>query len=283
MEVVVSIGYQDKDNFFVSGTGVIIAPHLIITARHVIEDFINQFTNVRLEKNMKTGKENETIDHVNIFAAQYAENGNKIYVWRAYEIYFCLQSDIAFLYVLSANNESADYSWKKCKIDLNLPSVGARIVGFGFHNSTSKISVGEQGTSLHWDNSAATTIGKVVEIFPERRDSVRLNFPCFQTDAQFEGGMSGGPVFNEEGSLCGLICDSFPATNEFPEHVSYVTLLWPAMITQLKIPYPELLDKIPYPALLLAQMDAISAVGWEKISLQNVRGGSWFDSIAVSL
>jgi hypothetical protein len=55
------------------------------------------------------------------------------------------------------------------------------------------------------------------------------------------------------------------------------------MITQLKIPYPELLDKIPYPALLLAQMDAISAVGWEKISLQNVRGGSWFDSIAVSL
>jgi len=279
MDVVVSIGYYDREHYLVSGTGVIVAPHLAITAKHVIEDFINKFTASNIERNLATGKNNETIEDINIFIVQYGEGGKKLYVWRVYQVYFCLQSDIVYLYFLPVNSEANEYKWAKCKMELNPPKIGDKIAGFGFHNSSSEMVTSEKKTVLHWDNSGATTTGQVTDVFPVQRDSSRLNFPCFQTDAQFEGGMSGGPIFNEEGHLCGLICASIPATEEFPEHVSFVTLLWPSMITQLKIPYPELIDKIPYPALLLAEMGAIVAIGWEKVIISNSRGGEWFDTV----
>jgi trypsin-like peptidase len=281
MEAVVSIGYYDRDNYFVSGTGVIIAPHLAITAKHVIEDFLKQFTNANLERNMASGKNSETIENINILTSNYGEAGKKMNVWRVYEIYFCLQSDIAYLYMLPANEEAKDFKWNKCKLDLNPPLVGSLIFGFGFHNSTSQIGANGNTINLHWNNSGATTTGEVIEVFPARRDSSRLNFPCFQTDAQFDGGMSGGPIFNEGGCLCGLICNSMPATEEFPEHISYVALLWPEMITQLKIPYPELVNNIPYSVLKLAEMGAIVAIGWEKNILTNTIGGDWYDTIAL--
>jgi hypothetical protein len=33
-----------------------------------------------------------------------------------------------------------------------------------------------------------------------------LTFPCFEINTHVIGGMSGGPLYNEAGHLCGLIC-----------------------------------------------------------------------------
>jgi hypothetical protein len=48
-----------------------------------------------------------------------------------------------------------------------------------------------------------TPTGKVQEVHDERRDSGRLSFPCFRTNARYDPAMSGGPVFAEDGHLCG--------------------------------------------------------------------------------
>jgi hypothetical protein len=45
--------------------------------------------------------------------------------------------------------------------------------------------------------------------------------------------MSGGPVFNEDGRLCGLMMSTIPASDGEPD-VSYASLLWPALAADVE-------------------------------------------------
>ena len=62
-----------------------------------------------------------------------------------------------------------------------------------------------------------SSVGVVREIHDWRRDKVNLPFPCYRVGARFDAGMSGGPVFDEYGSLCGLVC----ASPDFSRAVGY--------------------------------------------------------------
>ena len=68
-----------------------------------------------------------------------------------------------------------------------------------------------------------------------------MPFPCFRTNARFDGGMSGGPVFNASGRVCGLVCSTYPPFSEDEEHASYATLVWPAFAI------PVDLDRVGHP------------------------------------
>lgn len=60
--------------------------------------------------------------------------------------------------------------------------------------------------NLAFNLTFATRInkGEVLEIFPEKRDSVMMPFPCFRTDIPIYGANSGGPVFDRLGRVCGI-------------------------------------------------------------------------------
>ena len=47
-----------------------------------------------------------------------------------------------------------------------------------------------------------------------------LPFPCYHVGARFDAGMSGGPVFDEYGSLCGLVCASLGSGLTFTTEAS---------------------------------------------------------------
>lgn len=49
-------------------------------------------------------------------------------------------------------------------------------------------------------------MGTIRQVYPFGRDAVMLAFPCFEIEARFDPGMSGGLVVDESGRLCGLIC-----------------------------------------------------------------------------
>lgn len=46
--------------------------------------------------------------------------------------------------------------------------------------------------------------GTITEYFPNGRDKVMANFPCYATSIVVHGGASGGPVFNEDGYVIGI-------------------------------------------------------------------------------
>jgi hypothetical protein len=49
--------------------------------------------------------------------------------------------------------------------------------------------------------------------------------------------MSGGPVFDETGAVCGLVCSNMPPYAAHEDHVSLVTLLWPLVGLTIDAPW----------------------------------------------
>jgi hypothetical protein len=93
----------------------------------------------------------------------------------------------------------------------------------------------------------------VKQIYPMRRDSAMLSFPCYEVNARFDHGMSGGIVVDELGSLCGLIRCSLPAGNPEDYAVNRVKTLWPTLRTLISADrdghYPK---GVTYPMIDLA-------------------------------
>jgi hypothetical protein len=143
------------------------------------------------------------------------------------------------------------------------PSLGAEVRAFGYPHSTADVA----DESVTISRRGTTSIGNVIEIHHDGRDSARLSWPCIRVNARFDAGMSGGPVFNTRGELCGVISSNMPPSAPDEEHISYVTLLWPLLGVTLDIPR----DGRPpgrYPVLELARDETIVARHWERVSLE---------------
>ena len=91
-------------------------------------------------------------------------------------------------------------------LSTRLPRDGELIAGAGYPRPSveSDISTPEHRV-VTLDHSLHVATGEVVEVFEKQRDAVMLPFAGFHTEAVFESGMSGGPVFNQAGYICGVI------------------------------------------------------------------------------
>ncbi|WP_299521825.1 30S ribosomal protein THX [Winogradskyella sp.] len=249
---------SEKNGFYYSsGSAVIIAPYLAITAKHIIEDFFNKYDNK--DKKTLKNKTGEIKGTFSLTAFQTLGGEKDKSIWSITRMWPCASTDIYFLRLTPASQLALDYKWKKITLDFKTVKVGERVSAFGYGNS--KYIKEKSLNNLTYE--ASTSVGEIIEVYPEKRDSSRLNFPCFMTNSRYDGGMSGGPVFNERGFLCGLICSSLPARNINEEDVSYVSLLKPILMTQIDIPYIELGQIGIYPILKLVEEGIISAVDYE--------------------
>jgi len=135
-----------------------------------------------------------------------------------------LTTDIAVLRLGGLPDPPPFTRWELPMLDVLPPPVGGLIYGAGYHDIE---VLGESSMR----REVAMTSGHVVEVFEERRDR-HLSFPCFQTDARFDGAMSGGPVFYD-GSLCGIVCSNMPPPPDEPDvpHASFVATIAPLLTT----------------------------------------------------
>lgn len=105
------------------------------------------------------------------------------------------------------------------------PKAGELIARAGYPKpkAESDISTPEQRV-VTVDQSLHVATGEILEVFEKRRDAVMLPFAGFQTEAVFESGMSGGPVFNQDGYVCGVISFSLAPDADYPSYTSYASL-----------------------------------------------------------
>jgi hypothetical protein len=260
-EVAVMLVAQKDGTYSSLGSGVIIGPTIAITARHVVDAFSRYHEGLAIEQLGSEGT-------FSLQAIQFLENGTKGLAWDVRQIYVNPDptfTDIVFLRLQPTSNDHIKYEWKKVRMQLLPPNVGTIVSAFGYHST----SVATTESKIELDTNPYTTSGRVEEIHHERRDAARLSFPCFRTNARFDPGMSGGPVFSEEGRLCGIICSNMPPDTGDPdgEHISYVSTLWPSMGILVSFDREGCAHGISYPAFELATGNFIEAVDKEKVSV----------------
>jgi S1-C subfamily serine protease len=214
-EVILALIATTPDVQHPSGSAVLISPHCALTAKHVIEDYVDlkASANGRLAI---TGRSGLVKDH---------ENTD----WRFDQVVLDPnpKSDLALL-VLSAE-EPPITGLRYPTIYIPPPETGDEIIAVGFPSSTIEPSVDKGGPVSRWNDLPTISYGRVFEVHHQKRDEVLANFPSFMADCKVDGGMSGGPVFDRHGFLRGIISRGF-SINSNKSHTTTIQSIWTSLL-----------------------------------------------------
>jgi hypothetical protein len=234
-------------NLYVVGTATLICAHLAITARHVLDHAVRTFGSKVLGRKVE-------IERFELKLYQILP-GPVYRLWRVVTAWTC-DTDIAVLHLELDRTTLPDEKivWKQPLLRVFPPAIGQKVVAFGYRES--KICVTEDSSGIHHiqlDDRPTTSIGTVRQVYPSRRDTVMLPFPCFEIEARFDPGMSGGMVIDETGRLCGLICASLQHDDATDPPISYVASLWPMLKTIISVDRGDRYPRgVSYPIIDLA-------------------------------
>jgi hypothetical protein len=247
----------DGWNLYVLGTATLIAGHLAITARHVLESVFRKFGR------KQDADKNFEIDACAIRLYQVLPGPN-YRVWDVRNAWECPTTDIAILHLAlwrtTLSEETID--WKSPRLRALPPPIGQKVVAFGYRESKVSVTEDSEGTHhIELNDQPTVSIGTIKQIYPSGRDRVFLPFPCYEIEARFDPGMSGGMVIDENGALCGLICASLQTSDPTAPPISYVATLWPMLTTVISANRGERYPKdLKYPMIDLARDGLISVV-----------------------
>lgn len=214
-----------------SGTAFFVAPGLAITALHVLQDYWSRLEGVRLTA--ETPSNDPDGAKFSVLAHQVVR-GRHIQ-WDAVQMWAADPLDIAFVEFRRHDGLEPDTSWPAAEFTFNPPKIGQDVFAVGFPHQE---YVDTGADSFSWRQDAMVSGGVVRDVHVQYRDKARLRFPCFLTNARFDGGMSGGPVVTDDGRICGIVCSNLPPSDPAEEHASYVSLFWPILSFRF--------DQVPY-------------------------------------
>lgn len=230
--VMAVVAYKGKEHHFL-GTCFAISNHgLVLTARHVLEGII------RFSGANKFEEDND-LDGWWFAALYVGEDHPEQPRTRiggplpAIKAHFNPHLDIALLSLnVRTNRETGGMlQIPACCLSPGFPSTGDEIVGYGWH-SMSWENATDGVHDFKADQRISATRGTVNQIHYPLRDRGSHDFPCFETSARFDAGMSGGPIFNDAGNVVGVICSTM-GENDDGEHTSHGSLIGPAMLLEI--------------------------------------------------
>ncbi|MDX2165040.1 MAG: serine protease [Gammaproteobacteria bacterium] len=257
--------FDANDKFYATGTSVAIAGNLLLAAKHVIDDFLKEFNCSYNEK-----------ANITIWAVQITNDKDLYAIWECTEIFSWENSDIAILRIAPLNDIAAKRkALTSCQLSFLPPKQGDNIVAFGYKGlSRDSCKITRDGTGTkHFDiqDEPHVTTGKILDVYNNVKNPSRIPAPCFATEARVDGGMSGGPVFTENGLLCGILSTSFDVTDG-ELNTSFVSLLWPMLAIKLPLSKDRGSQTTEYSIQELVQKGLISGTGWEHFIINEKLG-----------
>jgi Trypsin-like peptidase domain len=245
--------------FEVIGTATLISSNLAITARHVLEHALQKYGATQNGLTIE-------IDGFEIQLLQIAP-GPQYRFWRVHQAWPC-DTDIAILQLAldRTSNLGESIQWRAARLRMLPPPIGHHVIAFGYRQGEVSVTESDGTHHIKLNDKPTTSIGKIRQIYLSGRDRIMLPFPCFEVEARFDAGMSGGLVVDEAGAICGLICASLHSGDCEAPPLSYVAALWPMLKTIISVDrgshYPR---GVSYPVVDLAIDGQISATDLEHL------------------
>ena len=202
----------DEEGATVLGSGVMVAPGILVTATHVLDEFEGR----------------------NPVVMTFLECGARAWLprdWRslskqsAFYADRRVSSDISLLSCTLNSVAYADRPLSLAPMQIALPLIGERLWAIGFRHH----AIEEKAAQV----TPLISSGLVTAAYPNGRGE-RLPSPCIEVDMETVGGMSGGAIVNAQGRLVGILSSSIEGGP------SYVTLLWEALRLRIKGTTPTL-------------------------------------------
>jgi trypsin-like peptidase len=132
-----------------------------------------------------------------------------------------------------------EVSYGNFRLSFDLPRVGSvvRCLGYSDIKATDGLNLTQiENNTVNlpdaWSHSFQEISGKVERIFLQGFAKKFIEGPCFTIDCDVPHGMSGGPVFNEKGDVCGIVSAGISKFTGQPGAI--VSLLHPTLLTPLK-------------------------------------------------
>ncbi|MCD2175971.1 trypsin-like serine peptidase [Rhizobium sp. C4] len=213
-DALVAVARSDKDGMTIIGSGVMVAPGILLTATHVLQEFSPSSAGP-LFLTFLPGAARAWLpfDVATISKQSEFDGDRKIY------------SDVSLVSCTLNSDALPEFPLGLATMQIALPLVGERLWAIGFRHQHI-----ENGSTLV---TPMVSSGLVTEAFPHGRGE-RLASPCFEVNMDTLGGMSGGAVVNSEGRLVGIVSSSFAGGP------SYVTLIWEALRLETRGTIPKL-------------------------------------------
>ncbi|MEO1242866.1 MAG: serine protease [Pseudomonadota bacterium] len=202
------------------GNGILLAPGIGLTAKHVIDDF-------------KTKLAVHELGGASIVAIGAAEGA--AWLWAVHQVLSIDGTDLALLVLDHKTPWNNNLRLHLPEVHICLPKVGDRVQAFGFRAAEEKFARVEGRNEL--GIIGISVIGQVNATYPEGRDSSGLPGPCFEIEMPTVSGMSGGPVFDVSGRLIGIISRSFHWGAD--DGVTFASLVWTAAFRNINPIWPK--------------------------------------------
>ena len=251
--IAVMLVAQRDGEYHCLGSGVIVAPGIGITARHVFEGFEQVFNDPRSHS-----EKTFSLDAIQIVEGRSPRR------WSIRKVHMHEDAtDLAFLHLLPTTKEQLAQPALTLSIKATPPAIGDNIQAFGYHSS----SFAPEEDKLVLRTNPFTSTGVITAHHLRGRDKRMLPFPCVETNARFDPAMSGGPVFHD-GALVGIITSSLPPGIDDPtgEHTSYVSLIWPILGMPVAYDRPNRTGQT-YLAYELAKEGYLHVTDFDRLSL----------------
>jgi hypothetical protein len=224
------------------GSAVMVAPGVALTARHTVDAMRDRgFLNP---------------DGGQLRALGFQQD-NSLTIWATNSFTTVGDGDLSILTLARAAAGSApnNTSLRVPVLTARQPELKEKIVMIGYaatHETIEDFALDGVGVDLR------LSVGKVSDVYPERRDRFSLPNPSIGIAARVDGGMSGGAAFDESGRLIGII-------SRGDDTSSFVSLLWPSVFTPIDLAWPPVLIE---GRITLA---SLTSIGWAKIdNLENL-------------
>lgn len=251
--IVAIAGFFD-DKLVAIGSGVMIGPGVMLTATHVLDEFPRTGSGPVLLTFIPGGVARAWLPTDVVTASgpsQFQNIGEKRKK----------VSDLTLLSCALHSEAHTSHPISLVPIELRLPQPGERLWAVGFRHGT----IEENVSGL----IPLVTSGIVTECFVHGRGE-RLASPCIEVDMEALGGMSGGPVFNKDGLVVGIVSSSFDGGP------TYVTLVWDAMRLSVKSPQQAF-----WPSTTLSLFEGVE-LGLVRIKAKVKKDNDWNVTLTLS-